>query len=83
MTIKKTVKWTDYPHRSKKVVRGNYWYVASNGKEGQWYQYYTWCNETIGRWCSIDDGESQWEFMNDRFLFRREADLLLFKLKWE
>jgi hypothetical protein len=74
---------TDYPYKSKKVQRGRWWYVAPDGKDGQWYGYYTWCNETIGKWCNINDGESPWEFMDDCFLFRREADLLMFKLRWE
>jgi hypothetical protein len=42
--------------------------------EGTWYQISTWCNRTLG--------PGNWDYFYDGFVFEKESDYMLFKLKW-
>jgi hypothetical protein len=75
MTIRPaTIKWKEYIFKSKKFDRDHNWY-ANNRDLGTWYKLSTWCTDTAG--------SGQWEFLNQQFIFKREEDLLAFRLRWE
>ena len=60
-----------YPYRLKFPRTGN-WYDA---KDGMWYRLSTWCDQCIGK--------GNWEYYWEEFVFEREEDYMLFKLKWD
>jgi hypothetical protein len=41
---------------------------------GDWYTLSTWCNENFG--------QREWDYMNERFMFRQEEHQTLFMLRW-
>jgi hypothetical protein len=54
-----------------KVSRTSNWYDSG----GTWYQYSTWLDEMFG--------QGEWEYSIGQFLFKREEDAALFKLRWK
>ena len=46
------------------------WYDSG----GTWYKISTWCNQTLG--------PGNWDYYYDGFVFEKESDYMLFKLKW-
>lgn len=42
--------------------------------EKDWGEISDWCNQTIGR--------GNWDYFYDGFVFDKESDYMLFKLKW-
>ena len=58
-----------YPYRTA-VQRTGDWYDSG----GRWYQLSTWCDKTLGR--------GNWEYYGGEFVFEKESDYMLFKLKW-
>jgi hypothetical protein len=46
------------------------WYDSG----GKWYEISTWCNRTFGA--------GNWDYFYDGFVFEKESDYMLFKLKW-
>ena len=59
-----------YPYRVRFPRTGN-WYDGG----GMWYQLSSWCDECIGK--------GRWEYYWSEFVFEREQDYMLFKLKWD
>lgn len=60
---------TVYPFRITFPRTGD-WYDSG----GTWYRVSTWCNSTFG--------EGNWNYYGGDFVFEKERDFLLFKLKW-
>ena len=56
-----------YPYRVE-YQRTDRWY------ENDWRELSEWCNECIGR--------GEWEYYYGEFVFAREEDYMLFKLRW-
>lgn len=51
------------------IFKGPDWFTV------QWREYAEWCNASYG--------PGNWEFFEHRFLFKTEADLVLYLLRWE
>lgn len=57
-----------YAFRSKKIVKGYKWYDETRRE--------------MSNWLTATFGWKEWEFIDDRFAFKRESDLMLFLLRW-
>ncbi len=64
-----------YPYKSHQFFRGTNWWSNQNGGPGEWKILSDWCNYTIG--------DDLWEFEDNRFVFKTEADLTMFMLRWK
>lgn len=58
-----------YPYRVE-FRKTNDWYDSN----GTWYQVSTWCNQMFG--------QGNWNYFFSAFVFEKESDYMLFKLKW-
>lgn len=58
---------TTYPYRIDYPRTGNWW-------DGAWRDLSAWCDECIG--------PGEWNYYGDSFVFCREEDYMLFKLRW-
>jgi hypothetical protein len=61
-----------YPYRIRYPRTGNWW--GGTGTEGEWSKLASWCDQCIGK--------GEWEYYWEEFVFSREEDYMLFKLKW-
>jgi len=58
-----------FPYRVS-ITRRSDWY----DNEGPWYQMSSWCNENFGL--------ENWNIYSNEFLFKKEADMNWFILRW-
>ena len=56
-----------YPYRVP-MQRSSNWYPD------RWRELSAWCDECVG--------PGEWEYYNSEFVFAKEADSMLFKLRW-
>lgn len=59
---------TTYKYRVPFKRTGKWW-------DGDWRDISTWCNQTIG--------PGNWDYYYDGFVFEKERDYMIFKLKWD
>ena len=57
-----------FPH-GVVYLRTNDWYV------GRW--------RTLSNWCDLTYGAGNWEYIQERFVFKTEPDKTMFILKWK
>ena len=56
--------------------RTNDWWSGYNGTaSGRWGEISRWLEECVGP-------IGEWEYFSEYFVFKRESDAVLFKLKW-
>ncbi len=58
-----------YPWRSSLITKGSDWYV------NVWREMSDWCTQAFGR--------GEWEFYDNRFIFKTQAHLAFFLLRWK
>lgn len=56
-----------YPYRVAYPRTSDWW-------EGRWQDLATWCDDTFGA--------SEWEYYYSEFVFCKEEDATMFKLRW-
>ena len=57
-----------YPWRTPQYVKGSDWYV------NVWREMSSWCTQAFGH--------GEWEFSDNRFIFKTQAHLAFFILRW-
>jgi hypothetical protein len=65
----------NYPYRIKYPRTRNWWVHTETGGVGQW--------AVLSQWCNTACGWGNWEYIDEYFMFKKEAVKTMFLLRWK